>query len=218
MTTTQQDFAKELGTIMTTRKIEDDEFIKKASQVIKMGLLAAAQDGKPSFIYFEHLQSDKKLEWFTDWKGYKTYYNPDRNGVNFKRIAEQLGVRWPSYHKEIYIVRNRFDDVSEFDSDDDENMDCDDDAYKKIIGWEFFNPQYDASVIEDVCCICLEEFEIGQTVNQCAKCKDCIHLTCNRQKTNNHLPCGMCRANTYSAVGDYDTKLITRMKKEVVPA
>jgi hypothetical protein len=216
--TTQQNFAKELGTVMTARKIEDDEFIKKATQVIKMGLLAAAEDGKPSFIWFEHLQSDKKLEWFTTWKGYKTYYKPDANILRFKRIAEILGIKWGNYHKEIFIVRNRFDEDSDFDSDDDECMDCDDDAYKKIIGWEFFRPLYDASVIEDVCCICLEEFEMGQTVNQCRKCKDCIHLTCNRQKTNNSLPCGMCRGETYSEVGDYDTKLITRMKKEVVPA
>jgi hypothetical protein len=214
MTTTQNEFANEVAIILKQQKIEDDIFITKYTPIIKEGLLKALKDGEESYTFYEHFHCDDNPRYFKTWREYKEYYKPMRNRDRLNKIAEILGIKWPDYNKTVEIIKD--DSASDLYDSDDDDCDVDEDNYKNVIGWQFFYPKYDASVVEDVCAICLEEFKLGQTVNQCSKCNDCIHLTCNRQKIQGQMQCAYCRERSYYCAKDnHIMKIIPRMKPSV---
>jgi len=215
MTTAQNEFANELAVIMANKKIKDKAFIDKYLPIIKQGLLDAAKGGYDCYSFKIH-EHEPNPKYFNHYKDYKKHYNPAQHHDNLHTIARMLGIDTPKVDRDVELKWDCPEDVSD-DDDFEYDSDCDDipDKYfKKSIYYLFEYPKYDASVIDDKCAICLEEFTCGQTVRQCKTCRDCIHIGCHKPNTGS-LSCAYCPKSAHNYYNSLDVKeLIPRTKKD----
>ena len=216
MTTTQSEFAKELAVIMTNKKNKDKAFIDKYLPIIRQGLLDAAEKSYDCYAFKIH-EHEPNPKYFTHYKDYKKHYNPTQHCDNLREIASMLGVASPRIERDAELKYDCPEDVVS-DDDFEYDSDCDDipDKYfKKSIYFVFEYPKYDASIIDDKCAVCLEEFTCGQTIRQCKGCKDCVHYGCSEDKHRALLNCAYCPKSSYNTYSNVDEKeLIPRTKKD----
>ena len=216
MTTAQNEFANELAVIMANKKIKDKAFIDKYLPIIKQGLLDAAKGGADYYSFKIH-EHEPNPKYFNHYKDYKKHYNPAQHHDNLYTIARMLGIDTPKVDRDVELKWDCPEDVSD-DDDFEYDSDCDDipDKYfKKSIYYLFEYPKYDASVIDDKCAICLEEFTCGQTLKQCTTCRDCIHIGCSKPPNTGSLSCAYCPKSAHNYYSALDVKeLIPRTKKD----
>jgi hypothetical protein len=216
MTTTQNEFANELAVIMGNKKIKDKAFIDKYFPIIKQGLLDAAEKGDNYYSFKIH-EHEPNPKYFRQYKDYKKHYNPTQYHDNLIIIASMLGVALPKVDRDTEVVFDCPEDVSEDDNFeyDSECDDIPDKYFKRTLSFVFEYPKYDASVIDDKCAVCLEEFTCGQTVRQCKGCKDCVHYGCSLDKDKTNLRCVYCPKSSNNNYYNVNGKeLIPRTKKD----
>ena len=216
MTSSAIEFANQLADVRNKLKVKNDAFIAKYLPIIKQGILDAAGSNDSCYEFKIH-EHEPNPKYFNHFKEYKKHYNPAQYYDAIKEIAKLLGVADPDIARDIELKLDCPEDNHEnSDSDFEYDSDCDDipDRYfKKMIFYRFYYPKYDASIIDDKCAICLDEFICGQTVMQCSKCKDCIHKTCG--KTNGNLKCVYCPSSNNAFYYTLkDSPLIPRTKKD----
>jgi hypothetical protein len=200
-------FADEIANALKEVKKQEDDFIEQYTPIIKQGIIDAIKD-ESNFYTFYQYEHDEDPQYFKKHSLYREHYKPRRIHNALNKIAKLLGVKTPDYEKEmIHHVVGGCDSDCECD-------DCinNDENWKAVIGYQFYYPRYDASIIDDVCVICLEGFKSGETVSQCKKCRDCIHYHC-RKETYLVVQCGICRDCAYYNVDNDTYVLIPRTKR-----